>query len=297
MFFAILFINANIIKDGTKRIVNYSQEFIPEAPFEFHIKNKNLTVVENENFEIILNLIGNDIPEKAFVLLKNKKIKLKKVNNTTFKYEFKNVQEKKEFSFEAAGFNSKNYRLKTISKPVIMGFEIEINYPNYTQLETQKLKNISDLNVPKGTKITWGFNTKNTEKINFTEDDNTIVLTKIFANKYLAHFVKRYFAKQQQAIYNFLTEQLFYKAIIIRILPLGSNFLTNLIAGACQLNAKAFIAGSFIGFIPQMVIFSLAGAGIKLASSSHLIASISLFILALLLSYHLYAKQKNLTSN
>ena len=122
-------------------------------------------------------------------------------------------------------------------------------------------------------------------------------LTFSFANKYLVHFVKRYFAKQQQAIYNFLTEQLFYKAIIIRILPLGSNFLTNLIAGACQLNAKAFIAGSFIGFIPQMVIFSLAGAGIKLASSSHLIASISLFILALLLSYHLYTKQKNHTSS
>lgn len=117
-------------------------------------------------------------------------------------------------------------------------------------------------------------------------------LTFSFANKYLEKLVKRYFAKQQHAIHNFLSEQLFYKAIIIRILPLGSNFLTNLIAGACQLNAKPFIAGSFIGFIPQMVIFSLAGAGIKLDSSSHLIASISLFILALLLSYYLYSKRE-----
>ena len=118
-------------------------------------------------------------------------------------------------------------------------------------------------------------------------------LTFSFARKYLANYLQQRFLKQQQVVINFLSDDLFYKAIIIRLLPIGSNFLTNLIAGACKLNRQQFIAGSFIGFIPQMVIFSLAGAGIKLASKTHLLSSAGLFIVAFLLSYWLFNKHKN----
>ena len=184
LFVAILFVNANIIKDGANRIVNYNREFIPEAPFNFLIQNEKLTVIENENFDLSLKLKGSEIPNEVYIKLKKRKYKLQKINNTTFKYEFKNVQERKEFSFEAAGFNSQNYELNTVSKPVIMGFEIEVDYPNYTQIKTQKLKNISDLNVPKGTKITWRFKTKNADKITFSEQGIPAKLTPISVNNY-----------------------------------------------------------------------------------------------------------------
>ena len=185
LFVAILFINANIIKDGTNRIVNYDQEFIPQAPFQFLVQNQELTVVENEDFTLNLKLKGAEIPNEVYIKLKNRNVKLKKKNNTTFRYEFKNVQEKKEFSFEASGFTSKNYELKTISKPVIMGFEIEVNYPNYTGIQNQKFKNISDLSVPQGTKITWSFKTKNTDKITFSEQGISKELIQVSTNNYL----------------------------------------------------------------------------------------------------------------
>ncbi|MCJ8294319.1 MAG: VTT domain-containing protein [Colwellia sp.] len=90
----------------------------------------------------------------------------------------------------------------------------------------------------------------------------------------------------------FLGEQTFLKAIVIRILPLGSNFLTNIIAGVSKVSMPAYVSGSFVGFIPQMMIFSLAGSGIRLGAQNEIIASVTLFVIALLLTTYLVRKHK-----
>lgn len=117
-------------------------------------------------------------------------------------------------------------------------------------------------------------------------------ITFIVARKCLKNWVMKFWPKKTQKISAFLADKLIYKAIIIRILPIGSNFFTNIVAGACSVPIKPYLFGSFIGFIPQMVIFSLAGAGIKLESNTHIMVSIILFIVAALMSLTLYKIQK-----
>lgn len=95
----------------------------------------------------------------------------------------------------------------------------------------------------------------------------------------------------------FLGDQTFLKAIVIRILPLGSNFITNIIAGVSKVSMPAYVSGSFVGFIPQMVIFSLAGSGIRLGAQNELIASATLFVIALILTAYLVKKHKLKTRN
>ena len=90
----------------------------------------------------------------------------------------------------------------------------------------------------------------------------------------------------------FLCQQTFIKTIIIRLLPAGSNFLTNIVAGVSKVSMKSYVSGSFIGFIPQMVIFSLAGSGIRLGAQTEMLASGILFLIALLLSAYLYRQHK-----
>ena len=92
---------------------------------------------------------------------------------------------------------------------------------------------------------------------------------------------------KSKVLSDFLNEQTFLKAIALRLLPLGSNFLANIIAGASQVSTKAFIGGSFIGFIPQMIIFSLAGSGMSIGDSNELIASTLLFIIAVVIGIFL----------
>jgi uncharacterized membrane protein YdjX (TVP38/TMEM64 family) len=105
------------------------------------------------------------------------------------------------------------------------------------------------------------------------------------------------YPKQLTKLSLFIGEQTFLKAIVLRILPLGSNFLTNIIAGVTQVSAKKFVGGSFVGFIPQMIIFSLAGSGIHLGANHELIASGVLFVIALVITGYLVKQHKKANKN
>lgn len=184
IFILILLVNANIISNGTDRIINYSNEFIPVAPFEFIIENNKLEVIENEDFELEVKLKGNSVPNEVFVQFDGKQYKLHKKNKNLFSYVFDNVQEDKSFKLFAASFNSKNYELKTIPNALIMGFQVELDYPAHTGMQDQILENIGDLNVPQGTKIKWTFNTKNTNQVSFGFIDTLQDLNKDAQNLY-----------------------------------------------------------------------------------------------------------------
>ena len=176
IFLAILFVNAKIIKDGAERIVNYTKEYVPEAPFQFNVLNKSMNVVENEDFELKVKLTGSEIPNQVYLNLGANSIKLRKKSNTEFSYTFNNIQEKKSFMLSAAGFNSNTYEINPIIKPIVMGYEVEVVYPSYTDLNPVKLENVGELTVPEGTRINWKFKTKNTSKIKFKEGSKELNL-------------------------------------------------------------------------------------------------------------------------
>ena len=184
LFFVILFVNAKIIKDGANRFVNYNQEFVPQAPFEFMVMNENMEVVENEDFNLLVKMTGNQLPNEVILKVKNNSIKLRKKSKSEFEYTFKNIQEKKTFNLEAAGFSSVPYEITPIIKPVIMGYQVEVDYPSYTNLSDVTLENVNNLSVPQGTRLKWVFKTKNTSQINFSEKGKPVKLNEISKNNF-----------------------------------------------------------------------------------------------------------------
>lgn len=94
-------------------------------------------------------------------------------------------------------------------------------------------------------------------------------------------------------IEDFLGENPFTMTLLIRFLPLGSNFLINLAAGVSRVPALPFIAGSAIGYVPQMVVFALVGSGISLDPVFRISLSAVLFILSGFLGIHLYRKHRH----
>jgi len=121
------------------------------------------------------------------------------------------------------------------------------------------------------------------------------LITFSVARRFLRASITRKYPKKLAKLSEFLGEQTFLKAIVFRILPLGSNFLTNIIAGVSKVSMPAYVGGSFVGFIPQMTIFSLAGSGIRLGAKNELIASAILFVIALLLTGYLVKKHRQKT--
>ena len=90
----------------------------------------------------------------------------------------------------------------------------------------------------------------------------------------------------------FLHDHPFSTALLLRLLPLGSNLVTNLAAGVSGIRAMPFIAGSGLGFIPQTVIFALLGSGIHLDPALRITTGIILFFVSGMLGVTLFRRYR-----
>ena len=104
-----------------------------------------------------------------------------------------------------------------------------------------------------------------------------------------AYLEKRFSARIQQ-IDAFLHENTFTMALLVRLLPLGSNWMINIAAGVSSVRKYPFFLGSALGYIPQMLIFSLLGSGTRVDQFWQVAIAMALFVLAATLGLVLYRK-------
>ncbi|MBK7181778.1 MAG: DUF4175 family protein [Bacteroidetes bacterium] len=175
----LLFAAPSLITDSTKRLVKHADYFEKEAPFQFVITNENLKTVTQEDYELKVKLIGDEIPENAFIEIDGNEFKLEKENIVNFNYIFKNVQQNVVFKLLADGFQSKEYELVALPNPVLLNFDIALHYPAYLNKKDEQVKNTGDLIVPTGTRVSWNFTTQNTKqlKLNFADTAFSIAPT------------------------------------------------------------------------------------------------------------------------
>ena len=118
------------------------------------------------------------------------------------------------------------------------------------------------------------------------------VLSLFFARLVIRPFVNRRFPKRVIKVNDFLSIRPVLKTIIIRLLPIGNNLVTTLIAGVTAVKARHFVLGSLIGYLPQMAIFALMGKGVVVLSIWKIGLSIVLFFISSALSVRLYQQYK-----
>lgn len=82
----------------------------------------------------------------------------------------------------------------------------------------------------------------------------------------------------------------FAVALMVRLIPVGSNFLVNLVAGLVRLPPVAFLAGSALGFVPQTFIFALMGKGLRVDPGWRIALAIALFAASAFLGHLLYRR-------
>lgn len=207
----ILFAAPSIITDGTKRLVKHSEYFEKEAPFQFVITNPDLKTVTQQDYELKVKLTGDEIPDNIYVEIDGNEFKLNKENIVNFTYVFKNVQKNIPFQLAADGFKSKEYELIALPNPILLNFDIALAYPKYLNKKDEVIKNTGDLVVPAGTKLSWNFNTQNTEqlRLNFndtsfsvapTAENNFIYSTRLFRDKSYSVTTANQFLKSKDSV-------------------------------------------------------------------------------------------------
>jgi uncharacterized membrane protein YdjX (TVP38/TMEM64 family) len=91
---------------------------------------------------------------------------------------------------------------------------------------------------------------------------------------------------------DFLRGHPFAMALIIRLLPVGSNVGTNLVAGVSSVPGLPFFAGSALGYVPQTLAFALAGSGVNFDPVLRLSLALALFLASSLLGVWLYRRHR-----
>ncbi len=163
----LVFVDSTIFTEGTKRIVQFNQEFSPQAPFEF-VGSKNLKAFFNEDFTFHLKLNGNAIPESAYILSNGQRRKMESIGLGSFEYTYEKIQDPISFQVEASGFISTAYKIEVIKRPEINQLRLSLEYPGYIGRKSEELLNAGYLEIPEGTVITWKISALNTSKANIS---------------------------------------------------------------------------------------------------------------------------------
>lgn len=74
----------------------------------------------------------------------------------------------------------------------------------------------------------------------------------------------------------------------VRLMPVGSNLATNIAVALGRLNIPAVFWGSLLGYLPQMLLFSFAGAGLALQDEQQIWISLLMLALSTALVLYLY---------
>lgn len=118
------------------------------------------------------------------------------------------------------------------------------------------------------------------------------ILTFYYARFLGREMVRGRYPERVRRIDHFLAGNPFSMTLLIRFLPVGSNVVTNLVAGVSSVAAGGFILGSAAGYLPQTIVFALVGGGTDLPAWLDVGLAAVLFVLSGVIGLLLYRRYR-----
>lgn len=171
LFFAFFYISGNstMISQSLNRVVNYKEQFLPPAPFEFLVINNSLATQEGTNFILQVKTVGSVIPENALVFIDNESYYMESSKAGIFEYTFLKPQKDISFHIQANAVLSNDMVLKVAEVPTIASFQMIIEYPSYLNRNLEVFEGTGNAIVPEGSNVSWKIETKTTDKVEWSD--------------------------------------------------------------------------------------------------------------------------------
>ena len=115
-------------------------------------------------------------------------------------------------------------------------------------------------------------------------------LTVALSTRFLRAYVLARYPRPVATLARLVEHDAFAKIVALRLQPLGTNLLTNLTVGLTPMPRATFLAASLVGYVPQMLVFALLGAGVRVGSSAQLATSAALLLVSLAIGALLYRR-------
>ncbi len=117
-------------------------------------------------------------------------------------------------------------------------------------------------------------------------------LTVSLSTAFFSQWVRRRYPAFISQLSNLLQNDVFIKVLMLRLQPLGTNLLTNVCIGFTSVSRWKFLLASGIGYVPQMLVFVLLGAGIRVGSEFQWVLSLVLMGVSILLGILIFRLHK-----
>jgi hypothetical protein len=165
LILVLMIINQGIFTQSAKRIVQFNQEFTPQAPFQFVIQDPTLLAFFNEDFTLGVKLEGTALPDAIYIVSEGgQRWKMESAGVGLFTYTFENIQNEIDFQLEGSGFFSDAHKIQLVSRPELTQLKVTLDYPGYLGMKAQELNNAGNLEIPEGTKVTWKIGAAHAQK-------------------------------------------------------------------------------------------------------------------------------------
>ena len=153
------------ITDPTARLLQNNRDFERPAPFAFVLADEPLSVVQFEDFPLVVEARGEVVPAEAYVTIDGNDYRMRAEGGGRFSYNFQQVADDVAFAFSGGGVRSRDYVLDVVKKPNLLGFSVQLDYPAHTGRRDETVDNLGDLTVPEGTRLRWVFEADHTEAV------------------------------------------------------------------------------------------------------------------------------------
>ncbi len=162
---------------GIDRVIRFRQTFTPPPPYTFVIDPQSLKVVSNSDFELIVSVIGEQVPDRVFVNTEVGRFEMRKNRNGAFVYVFESVVQSFPFYIESEIVHSERFEMIVVNPPKLIGINMRLNFPNHTGRSTEFLQSFQNLALPEGTIISLQLETEDTEMVSVNSGENPVNVT------------------------------------------------------------------------------------------------------------------------
>lgn len=171
LFFAFFYISGNgkMISQSLDRVVHFKKQYLPPAPFQFVVLNKDLQTEQGNDFILQVKSEGKVVPENAMIFINDESYFMESTKPGVFEYRFTKPTKNIEFHVEANEVSSHDYELSVIAVPTIANFEMVLNFPSYLNKKPEIIKGTGNAIVPEGTRVTWKVSALATKSVSFSD--------------------------------------------------------------------------------------------------------------------------------
>ena len=182
-----LIASPSTITEPSKRLIKHREQFTRPLPFEIHILNDKLEAIQQQDFTLKVAVEGEEHPAAMFISMNNSILPFQKGKGSVFSYTLNNLQQDLQFKIIAEDYTFGPYFLKVMPKPIIINYQVSLDYPAYTGKKDEGFENTGDFVVPEGTHISWKVITRDTRKVIFGFPEKNIILDVQGSNVFSHH--------------------------------------------------------------------------------------------------------------